>query len=157
MAIKKTSKTPQSTPAKKTVTTQPVAAKPVAAKAAVKLTVSAKKPAAPARKPAASPAAAPASAAPAVKRTAPTPALTVITASVDVGFGNALYVRGDGPGLSWDKGIPLTCVSAERWTLTLGETSKPVAFKFLLNDVTWSEGEDYVVAPGASVVLKPAF
>ena len=83
--------------------------------------------------------------------------LTVITAALDIGFGNTLYIRGDGPGLSWEKGVPLNCVSAERWTLTLGETARPVAFKFLLNDVTWSEGEDYVAAPGASIVLKPVF
>lgn len=159
MAIKKTSKSPQSTPAKKTAAPKSGAVKPVAAKAAVKKTVAAKKPAALSRKPEApAPIATPVAAtAPAVKRTAAISTLTVITATVDVGFGNTLYLRGDGPGLSWDKGIPLACVSAERWTLTIGETSKPVSFKFLLNDVIWSEGEDYVAAPGSAIVLKPAF
>src|SRR5690606_12500637 len=45
----------------------------------------------------------------------PTPAVvapakdTVIVAKIDVGFGNALYLRGDGPGLSWSKGVPMDC------------------------------------------------
>jgi hypothetical protein len=30
---------------------------------------------------------------------------TVIIAKFDVGHGNALYIRGDGNGLDWDKGV----------------------------------------------------
>ncbi len=54
---------------------------------------------------------------------APRPAaasLTVINAKVDVGFGNSLFVRGEGPGLSWSKGLPMTNVGSELWTLSLG-------------------------------------
>src|SRR5688572_5617630 len=32
------------------------------------------------------------------------PVVTTITARVDVGFGNALFLRGEGAGLSWNKG-----------------------------------------------------
>lgn len=43
---------------------------------------------------------------PAVK-TAPSSVVTTkIVALIDVGFGNTLYIRGEGPGLSWEKGIP---------------------------------------------------
>jgi hypothetical protein len=38
-------------------------------------------------------------------KVAPTTVVTTISASFDVGFGNALYVRGEGAGLSWDKGL----------------------------------------------------
>ena len=31
-----------------------------------------------------------------------------IEAKIDVGFGNALYMRGEGLGLSWTQGVPLT-------------------------------------------------
>jgi hypothetical protein len=84
-------------------------------------------------------------------------AATKIVAQIDVGFGNSLYVRGEGSGLSWEKGVPLDCIADDQWALSLAETSRPVVFKFLINDLTWSLGEDYVVQPGSSVVLTPAF
>jgi hypothetical protein len=95
--------------------------------------------------------------APAVKAVPSPVATTKIVAQIDVGFGNALYVRGEGSGLSWEKGVPLDCVSDDQWSLSLAETSRPVVFKFLINDLTWSLGEDYVAQPGSSVVLTPAF
>ncbi|HWA87014.1 MAG TPA: hypothetical protein VG710_12370 [Opitutus sp.] len=96
------------------------------------------------------------SAAPAVK-VAPTAVVTRITANFDVGFGNALYLRGDGPGLSWDKGVRMNCVADDKWTVTLGESVRPFIFKFLVNDEVWSTGEDCTVDPGVSVTLTPVF
>jgi hypothetical protein len=86
-----------------------------------------------------------------------TAVVTTITANVDVGFGNALTLRGEGAGLSWEKGIPMACVADDRWTLTLGESVRPIVFKFLINDQTWSSGEDYTVVPGSTVTLRPTF
>jgi hypothetical protein len=87
----------------------------------------------------------------------PTVVVTTISANVDVGFGNGLYVRGEGPGLSWENGLRMECVADDRWTLALGESSRPFIFKFLINDETWSVGDDYTVAPGSSVTLTPIF
>lgn len=89
---------------------------------------------------------------PAVKTTR-----TTITAQIDVGFGNALYIRGEGPGLSWDKGIVMDCVADDKWVITLSDAAMPVVFKFLLNDITWCVGNDYVVDPGASMTTVPVF
>jgi len=94
--------------------------------------------------------------APAVKA-APTAVLTTVSANFDVGFGNALYLRGDGPGLSWDKGLRMECVADDKWSITLGESVRPFVFKFLINDEVWSTGEDYLVDPGLSVTLTPSF
>ena len=88
---------------------------------------------------------------------APAAAATVITAKVDVGFGNTLFLRGSGPGLSWDKGVPLDCVGGAQWTISLRGAARPVAFKFLLNDERWSVGADYVAAPGIQVTCAPSF
>jgi hypothetical protein len=96
-------------------------------------------------------------AAPAVKAVPASVATTKIVAQIDVGFGNTLYVRGEGAGLSWEKGVPLDCIADDQWSLSLSETSRPVVFKFLINDLTWSLGEDYVVQPGSSVALTPTF
>lgn len=85
------------------------------------------------------------------------PVVTTITARVDVGFGNTLYLRGEGPGLSWERGVPMICVADDRWEITLPESSSPYLFKFLINDVTWCVGPDYSVASGSSATLTPAF
>jgi hypothetical protein len=123
---------------------------------ASKLAVPTKKSVPLARKPAAKPKAV-ATPPPAVKPGKPAPVVTTITARIDIGFGNALHVRGEGPGLSWHKGVPLQCVSDDEWTITLPETARPVVFKFLVNDLTWSAGPDYLVAPGSALVLEPTF
>lgn len=109
----------------------------------------------PAKPSAKKPAAAPAI--PAVKPVAPRNAATTITAQIDVGFGNILHVRGEGPGLSWDKGVPMECVADNRWQIVLAEFARPIVFKLLVNDLSWSTGEDYTAAPGSSVNLTPAF
>jgi len=83
--------------------------------------------------------------------------VTTIAAKIDVGFGNALYLRGDGPGLSWDRGIPMTNIGADLWQLQLGESARPFVFKFLVNDVTWSSGTDFVIAAGARELFTPRF
>ena len=82
---------------------------------------------------------------------------TTIVAQIDIGFGNILYVRGSGGGLSWDQGLPMENATADQWKITLGKTSKPVTYKFLVNDLTWSAGEDYVIEPGTTVTLVPSF
>lgn len=79
-----------------------------------------------------------------------------ITAQVDVGFGNELTIRGAGAGLSWNYGTPMACMGADQWTITL-ETDELVLFKFLVNDVTWCFGEDYIAKPGENVNVTPLF
>lgn len=98
-----------------------------------------------------------ASAIPSVKATSSVPVQTKIIATLDVGFGNALYVRGDGPGLTWNQGVPMECVASDRWELVLGESARPVSFKILLNDTTWCTGPDSTIASGATVTLRPDF
>ena len=85
------------------------------------------------------------------------PVPTTIVAQIDVGFGNTLFIRGDGPGLSWEKGVVLDCVADDKWTVSLGETAKPIVFKFLINDLTWCGGDDYVAQPGTTVTVTPCF
>lgn len=113
-----------------------------------------KKPA-PAKK--SKPAARKAPPAPVVKKTVPKAIVTTISAQLDIGFGNALYLRGEGPGLSWDRGVAMDCVADDRWTLVLAESALPVVFKFLVNDEIWSAGVDYTAQPGTSVVFTPVF
>ena len=86
-----------------------------------------------------------------------TPSTIVIAAKIDVGFGNLLYLRGDGPGLNWTKGLPLQNLASDLWTVALEGASAPIRFKFLLNDESWSNGEDYLAEPGSTLTLTPLF
>lgn len=141
-------------PATKAVSSVKTAVKPAVKKAAVKKPAAvAPVSSAPAKKVVSVKAKA-AKATPAAKPAAVT---TKIVAAVDVGFGNSLTIRGSGPGLSWEKGTVLACVDAARWEITLPESAQPVVCKFLINDESWCQGEDYTVLPGASVVLSPVF
>jgi hypothetical protein len=98
-----------------------------------------------------------------VKSAAPTktPIVTAaapitIEAKIDVGFGNNLFLRGQGEGLSWDRGIPLENVDSKTWRLTVPAKDK-VQFKLLINDAVWAKGEDLVAVPGKKVEITPAF
>ena len=79
-----------------------------------------------------------------------------IEAKIDVGFGNRLFLRGQGAGLSWDHGIPLECVDSQTWRLVVPAKDR-LQFKLLINDTVWAKGEDVVVTPGKRVQLVPAF
>lgn len=85
------------------------------------------------------------------------PGTTTIVARVDVGFGNQLYLRGEGPGLSWDRGVLMDCTSNDRWSYTISSATQPIVFKVLLNDQVWSSGDDYTVAPGETAAFTPSF
>jgi hypothetical protein len=93
----------------------------------------------------------------AVKPVASKPVNTSISAKIDVGFGNALFVRGEGPGLSWEKGLAMENVESDLWRIVLSETARSYTFKFLINDVTWSAGPDFTAACGTSVTVTPEF
>jgi hypothetical protein len=51
-----------------------------------------------------------------------------------IGIGNRLFIRGDGPGLDWDKGVPLQFVSIGKWSWETAEATAPVSFKLYKND-----------------------
>jgi hypothetical protein len=149
--MKKSTAKPAKSTAPAKATPAKIVKKPAAASA---------KPTAIAAKPASSPAkraTTPVTKAPAVKAGTEKKPSTVITALIDVGFGNALYLRGEGPSLSWDVGVAMDCVSDSKWSITLPGTGKPVIYKLLINDLTWSQGSDYIVESGSSVTVVPSF
>ena len=83
--------------------------------------------------------------------------LTTIAADVNVGYGNALFIRGEGPGLNWEKGVPLLCAGDSTWIWASTDVTEKVTFKLLLNDARWAEGENLSVEPGKDVRTTPAF
>jgi hypothetical protein len=84
-------------------------------------------------------------------------AATIISAKVDVGFGNTLFIRGEGEGLSWDKGQALNCTEDSIWIWSSPHARNAVTFKLLVNDQLWCRGENLQAAPGSQVEVVPAF
>lgn len=139
---------PAAAPAKK-VAAKAVAPAPVAPVAPVKAKAEPVKKA-PAKKPAAP------KAEKAVATKSAT-AKTTIVAKFDAGFGNSLFLRGEGAGLGWDKGIEMNCVSPDEWSYTVEGVQGPLAIKVLINDTTWSSGPNIEVPQGETVVFTPTF
>ena len=82
---------------------------------------------------------------------------TRVTIKFDVGFGNSLYIRGKGAGLSWDKGILLKNLKTDEW---IWETDLPFTqceFKVLINDKEFELGDNHLLSQGATIQFAPKF
>lgn len=82
---------------------------------------------------------------------------TRLTVVSYVGIGNKLFLRGEGPGLSWDKGVPLKFVSIGRWRWETADASAPLTCKVYLNDRTESPGGTIILSPGAEQEVNVPF
>lgn len=76
------------------------------------------------------------------------PKVTQITIRCDTGLGNALFIRGAGPGMSWDKGIPLTNKGGDQWVYEVRGEFGPFEYKILRNDTQWEVGENHQLGCG---------
>jgi uncharacterized protein YoxC len=83
---------------------------------------------------------------------------TRLVVTAYIGIGNRLFIRGEGPGLSWEKGVPLTFVSIGRWRWDTSDATATVRFRLFKND----EAEctalgERSVEPGAQLELTASF
>jgi hypothetical protein len=75
-----------------------------------------------------------------------------------IGIGNRLFIRGEGPGLSWEKGVPLTFVSIGKWRWDTNDASSPVRFRLYKNDeMECTALGERSVEPGAQQELTASF
>jgi len=145
MAKKTTQTTTKKTAQKKS--TKKTATKKAAVKKAVKKKTTVKSPARKAVK----------KKAPAKKKAAAKLLETHIIARVDVGFGNTLFLRGTGAGLSWDHGVAMENIAPYEWSFKTTAATNPIEFKCLINDTLWAEGDNSIVAAGGISISSPVF
>jgi hypothetical protein len=75
-----------------------------------------------------------------------------------IGIGNRLFIRGEGPGLSWEKGVPLQFVSIGKWRWESSEPAAPVKYKLYKNDaVECTALGQQQVDPGQQQEVAAAF
>lgn len=82
---------------------------------------------------------------------------TRLLATAYIGIGNKLFIRGDGPGLSWDKGVPMQFVSIGKWGWATQDTAGPVRVKLLKNDETAALTGDLTLEPGRHTEVTALF
>lgn len=69
-----------------------------------------------------------------VERVITSDGATRLLVTAYIGIGNRLFIRGDGPGLSWDQGVPLQFVSIGKWRWETNDATAPLEFKLFKND-----------------------
>ena len=82
---------------------------------------------------------------------------TRITIQYDAGFSNNLYIRGNGAGLSWDRGVPLKNLGADEWVWETSAPCEDCEFKVLINDQRFEEGENHHLHDGTQLKYTPKF
>ncbi len=69
----------------------------------------------------------------------------------------SLSLRGDLAGLSWERGVSLTRITADVWEWSSDQVARSFEWKPLLDDREWSIGSNYRASPGATLDIYPRF
>jgi len=82
---------------------------------------------------------------------------TRVLVTAYIGIGNRLFIRGDGPGLGRDKGVPLKFVSIGKWSWETSDANAPVKYRLFKNDTAESILGEQVVDPGQQQEVTATF
>lgn len=82
---------------------------------------------------------------------------TALIAHVMIGIGNKPYLRGHGPGLSPEKGVPMEYVDVGRWQWVAPESGSPLTVTLWKNDEVPAEGDPVGVPSGMTLEIHPHF
>lgn len=87
----------------------------------------------------------------------PSGGVTSVIANVMIGIGNKPYVRGEGPGLSWEEGAPMNFVEIGKWAWSPSRKNATVTIQIYRNDQDPDQGGKYEVKPGEKFEVTPDF
>jgi hypothetical protein len=82
---------------------------------------------------------------------------STVVAALELGANNAVFIRGRGCGLRWDRGQPLTRLGPRRWVWTADPCEERIEFWLLLDDQVWARGKTSVLDPGCTIEIAPDF
>ena len=80
-----------------------------------------------------------------------------LVANLHIGIGNVPYVRGEGAGLSWEKGTEMQFLEIGKWEWRASEAHETVRARIFLNDKISAFGEDIEINAGEQVEVFPEF
>lgn len=87
------------------------------------------------------------------------PTKTLIRVHYDVGWGNNMYIRGNTYPLWWNEGRLMRNTASNCWEFEIERIpyGQTLEFKPLINDTTWSLGNNYTVTGGSTIDIYPSF
>lgn len=90
------------------------------------------------------------------------PKNAAIVVKYNAGWGNMLYVHGEGENLKWEKGqgTPMTNISEDYWVWTPPTKNHHGAINFKItinNGEAWSDGNNIELKPGEKIAIEPKF
>jgi hypothetical protein len=82
---------------------------------------------------------------------------TAVVAKVKIGIGNKPFLRGEGPGLSWEEGVPMNFVEIGKWAWSPSDKDAPLVVQVYRNDEDPDPTGKHEVEPGQKLELSPEF
>jgi hypothetical protein len=82
---------------------------------------------------------------------------TSLIATAYIGIGNKLFLRGDGPGLSWEEGVPMQFLSIGKWGWSTLGVEAPVTCRIYKNDDEPAIDGDILLNPAELKEISPRF
>ncbi len=82
---------------------------------------------------------------------------TAVVAKVKIGIGNKPFLRGEGPGLSWEEGVPMNFVEIGKWAWSPADKDSPLLVQVYRNDEDPDPTGKHEVEPGQKLELSPDF
>jgi len=83
--------------------------------------------------------------------------VTSVVANVMIGIGNKPFLRGDGPGLNWDEGVPMNFVEIGKWAWSPSRKNATLTVQVFRNDEDPDKGGKYEIKPGDKFEITPDF
>ena len=82
---------------------------------------------------------------------------TAVVAKVKIGIGNKPFLRGEGPGLSWEEGVPMNFVEIGKWAWSPSDKVAPLVIQVYRNDEDPDPTGKHEVEPGQKLEITPDF
>lgn len=83
---------------------------------------------------------------------------TRVVVRFDTGPGHHLYIRGQGAGLDWERGLPMSNQGADCWVWeTKADIPTDCEFKLLIDDQTYEEGPNHQLVNREICTIRPQF
>jgi hypothetical protein len=82
---------------------------------------------------------------------------TTVVANVMIGIGNKPYLRGEGPGLSWDEGVSMNFIEIGKWAWSSPRKNASLIVQVYRNDQDPDKGGKIEVKSGQKLEITPDF
>ena len=82
---------------------------------------------------------------------------TSVVANVMIGIGNKPYLRGEGPGLSWDEGVPMNFIEIGKWSWSPPQKNASLTVQLYRNDEDPDQSGKIKVKAGEKIEITPNF